>query len=104
MTEKILKLLKYCLQWIPGELIVGDAAYSCDGQSIYACLLKRHIVFLDSASFTLLTGSCLLYYIYGQVMYASTLAADPTKHNQFALGLSKGGVLVIEEEDTGIAL
>ena len=37
-------------------------------------------------------------------MYASTLAVDPTKHNQFALGLSEGGVLAIEEEDTGIAL
>ena len=36
-------------------------------------------------------------------MYAATLAANPTKHNQFALGLSDGGVLVIEleEEDIG---
>ena len=45
---------------------------------------------------TLLTGSCLLYYIYSPVMYASILAANPTKHNQFALGLSDGGVLVKE--------
>ena len=39
-------------------------------------------------------------------MYASTLAANPTKHNQFALGLSYGGVLVIEleEEDIGVGI
>ena len=42
--------------------------------------------------------------IYSPVMYASPLAANPTKHNEFALGLSDGGVLVIEEEDIGIAL
>ena len=39
-------------------------------------------------------------------MSASTLAANPTKHNQFALGLSDGGVLVIEleEEDIGVGI
>ena len=40
-------------------------------------------------------------------MYASTLEANPTKHNQFALGLSTdGGVLVIEleEEDIGVGI
>ena len=37
-------------------------------------------------------------------MYASTLAANPMKHNQVAPGLSDGGALVIEEEDIGIWL
>ncbi|XP_017258516.1 topless-related protein 4-like [Daucus carota subsp. sativus] len=91
---------------IPEELI-GGAAYSCDGQSIDACFLNRHIVFLDSASLTIkfvINPSAYLPFNQSRVMYASPLAANPTKHNQFALGLSDGGLLVIEEEDIGIAL
>ena len=107
------------MQRNPGGFIC-DAAYSCDGQSIYACFLNKHIIFVDSASFSInfvinpiayLLSNQRKCYVYLQCIskiwtykqyhpldgkLPSILYLQPTKHNQFALELSDGGVLVKE--------
>ncbi|KAL1809720.1 hypothetical protein ACET3Z_026710 [Daucus carota] len=88
-------------QWIPGQ-VIKDAAYSSDGQCIYACFLNRHVVVLDSESFEIkfaINPSAYLPSNPSSVVYPSALAANPAKQNQFALGLSDGGVLVLELEE-----
>ncbi|KAK1386239.1 hypothetical protein POM88_023974 [Heracleum sosnowskyi] len=90
--------LKPCTQWISRGRIC-DATYSCDGHTVYASFVMGYIAVLDSPSFTL---RCIInlsaYKTLNPSLVVSTLAiaAHPSKPNWLDLGLSAGGVLMVE--------
>ncbi|XP_047313199.1 topless-related protein 4-like isoform X2 [Impatiens glandulifera] len=89
-----------CLkQWIPRETSghITHAAYSCDSQSIY--------VSFEDASVGVLTSSTLrlrcrinpsAYLPPNPRVHPLVIAAHPSDANQLALGLSDGGVYILE--------
>ncbi|XP_022714819.1 topless-related protein 4-like isoform X2 [Durio zibethinus] len=96
-----------CLkQWIPRESSgsITDAVYSCDSQSIYVSLEDGSVCILTSTTLQLRCrinpGSYLPSNPSGRV-YPVVVAAHPSEPNQFALGLSDGGVLVMEPPEDG---
>ncbi|XP_050286594.1 topless-related protein 4-like isoform X3 [Quercus robur] len=81
-----------CLkQWFPPESSgsVTDATYSCDGRLIYASIEDGSVCVLTA--FTLQLSSRA---------YPLVIAAHPSKPNQFAIGLTDGGVHVIEPPES----
>ncbi|KAG8375814.1 hypothetical protein BUALT_Bualt10G0139500 [Buddleja alternifolia] len=81
---------------------ISDAAFSCDGELVYAAMRDGILIILDASDLApryeidpssylppLLLSSC-----YNVDLLV--IAAHPKKPNQFALGLSNGDVVVIE--------
>ncbi|KAL2479623.1 Topless-related protein 4 [Abeliophyllum distichum] len=91
-----------CLkQWVPlqasGRITCGT--YSCDGQSIYVSFENGSVGVLTSSSLCLrcrINVSAYLPPYPCQSAYPLVIAAHPSEPNQFALGLTDGGVCVIE--------
>ncbi|XP_050286523.1 topless-related protein 4-like isoform X6 [Quercus robur] len=92
-------------QWVPQESCgsVTDATYSCDSQSIY--------VSVEDGSVWVLTATMLqprsrispdAYFPsnLSSRIYPIVIAAHPSQPNQFALGLTNGGVYVIEPPES----
>ncbi|XP_024384335.1 protein TOPLESS-RELATED PROTEIN 2 isoform X4 [Physcomitrium patens] len=90
-------------QWVPQNpfpAAISNATYSCDSQLIYAGFVDGSVGVFDAES---LRPRCRLAPsvhippgVSGSTVYPLVIAAHPAEPNQFALGLSDGGVQVIE--------
>ncbi|CAN0897774.1 Topless-related protein 4 [Linum grandiflorum] len=92
-----------CLgQWFPpreGNPIT-DATYSCDSQSIYVCFEDGSVGVITAQHLTLrctIGSSAYLPTPNPRLrVYPVVIAAHPSEPNQFSLGLTDGGVYVVE--------
>ncbi|XP_050387989.1 topless-related protein 4-like [Argentina anserina] len=91
-----------CLkQWVPREANgpITHAAYSCDSQSIYVSFEDGSVGVLTATSLRLRCRILPAAYLPPNPSlraYPLVVAAHPSDPNQFALGLSDGGVHVLE--------
>ncbi|KAE8687093.1 Protein TOPLESS [Hibiscus syriacus] len=91
-----------CLkQWVPREAsgAITHATYSCDGQSIYVSFEDGGVGVLTASTLRLrcrIRPAAYLPPNPSLKVYPLVLAAHPSDPNQFALGLTDGGVHVIE--------
>ncbi|XP_030968135.1 topless-related protein 4-like isoform X5 [Quercus lobata] len=92
-------------QWVPQESCgsVTDATYSCDSQSIYVSVEDGSVWVLTAT--TLQPRSRISPDAYfpsnlSSRIYPIVIAAHPSQPNQFALGLTNGGVYVIEPPES----
>lgn len=92
-----------CLkQWIPAESLsapISHATYSCDSQLIYASFFDGAVGVFHAGSLRLrcrISPSSYLSPSVSSGVYPLVIAAHPSEPNQFALGLSDGGVHVLE--------
>ncbi|XP_038711206.1 topless-related protein 4-like isoform X2 [Tripterygium wilfordii] len=92
-----------CLkQWFPREASgpISHASYSCDSQSIYVCFKDGSIGALTASTLRLRCRiSAAAYMTSTPKTYPVVIAAHPSDPNQFALGLSDGGVHVLEPSE-----
>ncbi|GJZ97892.1 topless-related protein 4-like protein isoform X3 [Tanacetum coccineum] len=91
-----------CLkQWGPREASgpITNATYSCDSQSIYVTFEDGSIDILTASTLRLRCRISSTAYLPSNPttrVYPLVVAAHPSEPNQFALGLTDGGVCVIE--------
>ncbi|KAK9055103.1 hypothetical protein SSX86_026183 [Deinandra increscens subsp. villosa] len=91
-----------CLkQWGPREAsgAITHAAYSCDSQTIYVTFEDGSIDILTASTLRLrcrISSTSYLPPNPNSRVYPLVVAAHPSEPNQFALGLTDGGVCVIE--------
>ncbi|KAK9060713.1 hypothetical protein SSX86_021419 [Deinandra increscens subsp. villosa] len=89
-------------QWVPPEAngLITHATYSCDSQSIYVSFEDSSVGILTASSLRLrcrvTSSSYLPTNPPNSRVYPLVIAAHPTEPNQFALGLTDGGVIVLE--------
>ncbi|KAG6701327.1 hypothetical protein I3842_08G159800 [Carya illinoinensis] len=91
-------------QWVPQDALpapISSAAYSCNGQLVYATFCDGNIGVYDADSLRLRCRIAPTVYLSqaalnGQTWYPLVVAAHPLDSNQFAIGLSDGSVKVIE--------
>ncbi|KAJ0488149.1 putative transcription factor WD40-like family [Helianthus annuus] len=88
-------------QWVPPETsgLITHATFSCDSQSIYASFEDGSVGILTASSLRLrcrVTSASYLPTNPNSRVYPLVVAAHPTEPNQFALGLTDGGVVVLE--------
>jgi hypothetical protein len=89
--------------WVPRDSLsasISNATYSCDSQLVYAGFVDGSVGIFDAES---LRPRCRLSPAVqipqgasNSTVYPLVIAAHPLEPNQFALGLSDGGVQVIE--------
>ncbi|KAG0495779.1 hypothetical protein HPP92_000448 [Vanilla planifolia] len=88
-----------CLkQWVPREAPITHATFSCDSQLIYASFLDATICVFN-ANLRLqcrINPTAYLPSNFSSNVYPLVVAAHPSESNQFALGLTDGGVHVLE--------
>ncbi|GJX17232.1 topless-related protein 4-like protein isoform X1, partial [Tanacetum coccineum] len=92
-------------QWVPPETsgLITHATYSCDSQSIYASFEDGSVGILTALTLRLrcrITSSSYLPSNPNSRVYPLVIAAHPTEANQFALGLTDGGVVVLEPQES----
>ncbi|KAJ9692695.1 hypothetical protein PVL29_011670 [Vitis rotundifolia] len=91
-----------CLkQWVPREpsSSITDATYSCDSQSIFISFEDGSLSVLTSATLRLrckINPSAYLPSNPSMRVYPLVVAGHPSEPNQFAVGLTDGGVHVLE--------
>ncbi|PON63180.1 Topless-related protein [Parasponia andersonii] len=91
-----------CLkQWFPREATgpITHATYSCDSLSIYVSFEDGSVGVLTASSLRLRCRINPTAYLPANPslrVYPLVIAAHPTESNQFALGLTDGGVYVLE--------
>ncbi|OMP01357.1 hypothetical protein COLO4_11946 [Corchorus olitorius] len=91
-----------CLkQWLPVESSgpITDAVYSCDSQSIFVGFEDGSVCILTAATLQLrcrVNPGAYLPSNPSPRVYPVVVAAHPSEPNQFAVGLSDGGVHVLE--------
>ncbi|KAH9322316.1 hypothetical protein KI387_016955, partial [Taxus chinensis] len=92
-----------CLkQWVPRESLsapISHATYSCDSQLIYVSFFDGAVGVFHAASLRLRCRIAPSAYLPPNVstsVHPLVIAAHPSEPNQFALGLSDGGVQVFE--------
>ncbi|CAK9883179.1 unnamed protein product [Sphagnum jensenii] len=89
--------------WVPRDSFsasISNATYSCDSQLVYAGFVDGSVGVFDAES---LQPRCRLspsvhipQGVSNSTVYPLVIAAHPVEPNQFALGLSDGGVQVLE--------
>ncbi|XP_021616763.1 topless-related protein 4 isoform X2 [Manihot esculenta] len=95
-----------CLkQWFPREATVPItyATYSCDSQSIYVSFEDGGVVVLTASTLRLrcrINPTAYLPPNPSLRVYPLVIAAHPSEPNQFALGLTDGGIHVLEPLET----
>ncbi|XP_010533140.1 PREDICTED: topless-related protein 4-like [Tarenaya hassleriana] len=92
-------------QWFPLEASgpITSATYSCDSQSIYVSFEDGKVDILTAPNLRLrcrINPSAYLPSNPSSRVYPLVIAAHPSDPNQFALGLSDGGVQVLEPLET----
>ncbi|KAK3025864.1 hypothetical protein RJ639_042293, partial [Escallonia herrerae] len=91
-----------CLkQWVPREASgpITHATYSCDSQSIYVTFEDGSVGVLTASTLRLRCRVNPASYLPANPsarLYPLVIAAHPSDPNQFALGLTDGGVYVLE--------
>ncbi|XP_076892120.1 protein TOPLESS-like [Bidens hawaiensis] len=92
---------KYLKQWCPRKErdAITHAAYSCDSQTLYVSLVDGSIRVLTSSTLRLRCRISATSYLSSNPksgVYPLVVAAHPSEPNQFAFGLTDGGVCVME--------
>ncbi|KAL3840982.1 hypothetical protein ACJIZ3_025573 [Penstemon smallii] len=92
-------------QWVPREMsaLITDATYSCDSQSVYASFDDGSISVFTAAGLKLrcrINPTAYLPSTPSSRVYPLVITAHPSEPNQFALGLTDGGVQVLEPLET----
>ncbi|KAL9668435.1 hypothetical protein QQ045_002816 [Rhodiola kirilowii] len=90
-------------QWVPREVSgsITHATYSCDSKSIYASFEDGTVNVLTASTLRLRCGINPNSYLPSTPkVYPVVIAAHPSEPNQFALGLTDGGVLVLEPNES----
>ncbi|KAJ3677253.1 hypothetical protein LUZ60_002977 [Juncus effusus] len=92
-----------CLkQWVPRENSappISHATFSCDSQLIYATFVDATVCIFTASNLKLrcrILPAAYLPQNISQNVHPLVVAAHPTEPNQFAIGLTDGGVHVIE--------
>ncbi|XP_043721893.1 protein TOPLESS-like [Telopea speciosissima] len=88
-------------QWVPRESSapISHATFSCDSQLVYASFLDAAVCIFSAAHLRLRCRINPTAYLPANVssnVYPLVIAAHPSEPNQFALGLTDGGVHVFE--------
>ncbi|XP_010545756.1 PREDICTED: topless-related protein 4 [Tarenaya hassleriana] len=88
-------------QWIPRESSgsITDAVYSCDSQLIYAAFDDGSVNILTATTLQLkcrIGPNAYLPSNPSSRVYPAAISAHPSEPNQFAVGLTDGGVHVLE--------
>ncbi|CAM8938645.1 unnamed protein product [Rhodiola kirilowii] len=95
-----------CLkQWVPREVSgsITHATYSCDSQSIYVSFEDGSVGVLTASTLRLrcrINPNSYLPSSPNPRVYPVVIAAHPSEPNQFALGLTDGGVVVLEPNES----
>ncbi|XP_011073420.1 topless-related protein 4 [Sesamum indicum] len=92
-------------QWVPRESspLITDATYSCDSQSIYTCFEDGSVNVFTAVGLKLrcrINPTAYLPSTPSSRVYPLVITAHPTEPHQFALGLTDGGVHVLEPLET----
>ncbi|KAG0463244.1 hypothetical protein HPP92_021720 [Vanilla planifolia] len=93
--------LEYERQWMPRECSppISYATFSCDSQLVYASFLDATICIFSAANLRLRCRINPTAYLPADIssnVHPLVIAAHPSEPNQFALGLTDGGVHVLE--------
>ncbi|CAN6450976.1 unnamed protein product [Victoria cruziana] len=88
-------------QWVPREsgAPITHATYSCDSQLIYTSFADGSVGVFCASTLRLRCRICPTAYLPSNLssnVYPLVIAAHPSEPNQFALGLTDGGVHVLE--------
>ncbi|KAF8389153.1 hypothetical protein HHK36_025846 [Tetracentron sinense] len=88
-------------QWVPRESSapISHATFSCDSQLVYASFLDATVCIFSAANLRLrcrINPPAYLPANVSSTIYPLVIAAHPQEPNQFALGLTDGGVHVFE--------
>ncbi|XP_076958828.1 topless-related protein 4-like isoform X3 [Bidens hawaiensis] len=88
-------------QWVPPEIngLITHATFSCDSQSIYVSFEDGSVSILTASTLRLRCRVSATSYLStnpNSRVYPLVIAAHPSEANQFALGLTDGGVVVLE--------
>ncbi|XP_071686114.1 topless-related protein 4-like isoform X2 [Rutidosis leptorrhynchoides] len=95
-----------CLkQWVPPEAsgLITHATYSCDGLSVFVSFEDGSVGILTASTLRLRCRISSATYLPSNPnarVYPVVIAAHPTHINQFALGLTDGGVIVVEPQES----
>ncbi|KAM7480337.1 hypothetical protein LguiA_028550 [Lonicera macranthoides] len=97
--------LECTMQWVPRESsgAITDATYSCDSQSIYASFEDGSLSVLTATTLRLrcrISPAAYLPSNPSSRVYPLVIAAHPIEPNQFALGLTDGGVHILEPTES----
>ncbi|XP_056176451.1 topless-related protein 4-like isoform X1 [Syzygium oleosum] len=92
-------------QWFPleSDAPITDAMYSCDGMSIYTSFEDGSVGIFASSMLQLkcrISATAYLPSNSSSLVYPVVVAAHPSEPNQFALGLTNGGVIVLEPPES----
>ncbi|KAL8138632.1 hypothetical protein V2J09_004633, partial [Rumex salicifolius] len=96
------KQLECVKQWPVREnsAPISHATFSCDSQLVYACFLDATVCVFSASNLRLRCRICSSAYLPANVSISNVhplvIAAHPQEPNQFAVGLSDGGVHVFE--------
>ncbi|KAH9626648.1 hypothetical protein KSS87_004649 [Heliosperma pusillum] len=96
------KQLDCVKQWVPHEssATISHAAFSCDSQLVYASFLDATVCVFNASNLRLRCRINPSAYLPASVsssnVHPLVIAAHPQEANQFAVGLSDGGVHVFE--------
>ncbi|KAK1292472.1 Topless-related protein 1 [Acorus calamus] len=93
--------LEYVKQWIPRESSapISHATFSCDSQLVFASFVDATVCIFNAANLRLhcrINPASYLPANISSTVYPLVIAAHPLEPNQFALGLTDGGVHVLE--------
>ncbi|KAJ6673965.1 PROTEIN putative-RELATED [Salix viminalis] len=88
-------------QWVPGDFAtqISHATFSCDGQMVFASFLDGLVSIFDASDFQLycqINPTAYLFPTSSLGVYPTAITAHPQEPNQFAVGLTDGGVIVFE--------
>ncbi|XP_031479971.1 topless-related protein 1-like [Nymphaea colorata] len=88
-------------QWVPRESSapISNATFSCDSQLVYASFLDSAICVFSATNLRLrcrINPAAYLPANASSNVYPLVIAAHPSEPNQFAVGLTDGGVHVLE--------
>eukprot|EP00262_Sarcandra_glabra_P008600 TRINITY_DN2218_c0_g1_i2.p1 TRINITY_DN2218_c0_g1~~TRINITY_DN2218_c0_g1_i2.p1 ORF type:complete len:1146 (+),score=237.13 TRINITY_DN2218_c0_g1_i2:86-3439(+) len=88
-------------QWVPRESSapISHATFSCESQLVYASFLDATVCVFNAANLRLrcrINPAAYLPANVSSTVYPLVIAAHPSEPNQFALGLTDGGVYVFE--------
>lgn len=89
-------------QWISDCVPISHATFSCDGQLVMASFLDGSVYIFGASDLQLqycITPSAYYPFEIRSDVYPVVIAAHPKKTFQFALGLSDGGVYVLEPRE-----
>ncbi|KAM0933886.1 putative transcription factor WD40-like family [Dioscorea sansibarensis] len=92
-------------QWMPRESSapISPATFSCDSQLIYVSFLDATVYVFNAANLKLrcrINPTAYLPANISSTVHPLVIAAHPSEPNQFALGLTDGGVHVLEPLET----